>query len=107
MTKIPTIAQNPNGLHQRYAVTKLNGEPEDPNAVYIVLRVDHRGDDKAWTDACRYAVSCLALRLSETHPQLRSDLNDLLIDLVLEKANAQDPREQNSTQRPSQEGQAP
>lgn len=40
MPKLPTHEQNPNGLHQKYIIAKSNGEPVDPNAQYLVLRLD-------------------------------------------------------------------
>lgn len=53
---IPTKAQNPLGLHQRYAITKADGAACDPQAVYFVLRLDNQGDDDAHIRACRAAA---------------------------------------------------
>jgi hypothetical protein len=53
---IPSMQDNPNGLHQRYRVTKLNGEPTDPMATYFVLRLDHFGRDGQHIAACREAA---------------------------------------------------
>ncbi len=53
---IPTEEENPDGLNQRYNVTKANGEPCDPRAVYFVLRLDSYGDDPEHIEACRAAA---------------------------------------------------
>lgn len=39
---IPTQEENPKGLHQRYVVSKTNGEPVDETAEYFILRLDSR-----------------------------------------------------------------
>lgn len=57
---LPSIAENPTGLHQRYAVQKLNGEQVDPRAAYFVLRLDGFGDDTAHIRACRAAARAYA-----------------------------------------------
>jgi len=44
------------GLENRYNVTKTNGEPVDPKAVYFVLRLDAGGNDPYHIAACRKAV---------------------------------------------------
>lgn len=43
------------GLHQKYNVTKANGTPTDPDAVYFVLRLDT--DQHARVAAIEYAES--------------------------------------------------
>jgi hypothetical protein len=55
-TMIPSKAENPNGLHHRYNVTKADGSPRDPNAAYFVLRLDSGGSDPAHIKACRAAA---------------------------------------------------
>lgn len=52
----PPASENPYGFHQRYNITKQNGEPIDPKAVYFVLRLDPDGDDPAHLAACRHAA---------------------------------------------------
>ena len=56
MDGIPTAQDNPKGLHQRYAVTRADGSPTDASAVYFVLRLDGRGDDKHHIAACQAAA---------------------------------------------------
>lgn len=56
MPDIPTIETNPEGLHQRYTVTKNNGEPVEETAVYFVLRLDSGGRDWPHISACREAA---------------------------------------------------
>lgn len=53
---IPTKSENPKGLHQRYKITKVDGSPTDPRAVYFVLRLDGFGDDPGHIRACREAA---------------------------------------------------
>lgn len=56
----PAKKDNPDGLHQRYIVTKADGEPVDPEAIYFVLRLDGKGDDKLHIEACREAALAYA-----------------------------------------------
>jgi hypothetical protein len=81
--RIPPPAENPNGLHQRYRVTKMDGE-YDPNAVYFVLRLDGQGDDPTWIKACRVAALRLAHELDvlKHMPHLADDLRSLVERLV-------------------------
>lgn len=83
---IPAKEDNPSGLHQRYRVTKANkehGERDDPNAVYLVLRLDKAGDDVVWTQLCRDAAVYLAQKLlmQEHLPQVAKDIIQLVRDL--------------------------
>ena len=76
---IPTIAANPVGLHRRYNVTKANGEPCDPNAVYFVLRLDDNGDDDTHLIACREAARayCRVIHKLPASCHLRPVADDL------------------------------
>lgn len=65
MTAIPDAAANPEGLHQRYTVTKTNGEPVDPMATYFVLRLDGMGRDYHHQQACRAAARAYAKYIAE------------------------------------------
>lgn len=40
MSAIPRERDNPTGLHARYKISHVNGEPIDPMATYFVLRLD-------------------------------------------------------------------
>jgi len=60
MSAIPPKNANPNGLHRRYSVTKVDGEPVDPMATYFVLRLDGLGRDGAHIAACRAAARAYA-----------------------------------------------
>lgn len=53
-------SENPNGLHQRYRITKADGTPCDPDAMYFVLRLDSGGSDAAHIRACRSAAKVYA-----------------------------------------------
>lgn len=35
-----SLNDNPHGLHQKYIITRVDGKPIDPKAVYFVLRLD-------------------------------------------------------------------
>jgi len=85
MSAIPTIRDNPSGLHQRYTVTKNNGEPTDPMATYFVLRLDHFGRDGLHIAACRaaarayadFVTSGEAPHLAKVGEQLRTVVDNL------------------------------
>lgn len=86
MSQIPTIEQNPNGLHQRYNVTKANGEPTDPMATYFVLRLDGMGRDHHHIQACRAAARAYVKAINDnpeaTHlDTVTSQLTVLLANL--------------------------
>jgi hypothetical protein len=81
-----TKTENPEGLHQRYKVTKADGSPIDPNSVYFVLRLDGGGKDPAHIKACREAAKAYfqsvfsnpdAKHLTKMANELRSLVNHL------------------------------
>ena len=74
MNGIKTQQENPKGLHQRYIVSKSNGEPVDPSAEYFVLRVDLNGKDPKHIEACRKAVITYAENIQKHLPELSKDL---------------------------------
>lgn len=92
MITIPTKEQNPNGLHQKYYIQKLDGyevvgrdffeqpiiepnyKPVDENAEYFVLRLDENGSDKNHIEACRKAVIMYAVNIEPYLPELAKDL---------------------------------
>lgn len=80
MSKIKTQKQNPKGLHQRYVVYKINGNPVDLNAEYFVLRVDKNGSDPKHIDACRKAVITYAENIKNHLPELAEDLINRYLD---------------------------
>jgi hypothetical protein len=84
MKDIPPIEKNPNGLHQRYTITKNNGEPVDFSAVYFVLRLDSGGRDWAHIGACRAAARAYVdqIRKEEdaSHMQQTADELEALLD---------------------------
>lgn len=86
MKTIPAKINNPVGLYQRYKVEKLIG-PTDPNAVYLVLRLDNKGTDPIWTGCCRDAARMLAIDLFEKSHlvQLSEELMALCSALEVEK----------------------
>lgn len=56
MSTLQPKSENPNGLHQRYIVTKADGSPVDPNAIYFVMRLDSGGKDPTHIQAGRNAA---------------------------------------------------
>jgi hypothetical protein len=54
MSQLPKREENPDGLHQRYNVTRADGT-YDPDAQYFVLRLDF-GGDMEHAMACRAAA---------------------------------------------------
>lgn len=80
---IPTIKENPCGLHQRYTVTKNNGESVDRDAVYFVLRLDSGGRDWAHIGACRVAARAYVDQIRKEdskHMQQVADELECLLD---------------------------
>lgn len=77
---IPTAQQNPEGLHQRYIVSKADGTPIDPEAIYFVLRIDGEGDDPIHIAACVNAVNeyCNTLAANKHLPKLVDDLRAIV-----------------------------
>ncbi len=72
---IPEKKQNPKGLHQKYVVSKANGNPIDETAEYFVMRLDWNGDHKH-VEAGRKAVLTYAKEIKEHLPKLSKDLID-------------------------------
>lgn len=75
---IPTREENPTGFHARYKVTKADGTPCDPDAVYFVLRIDAGGKDHAHVSACRSALRTYVDAIWGTTGELAFDLERLL-----------------------------
>lgn len=46
-------------MKPKYQITKTDGSPVDPSAVYFILRLDAHGKPEE-TDAARRAVECYA-----------------------------------------------
>lgn len=88
VSQILTASQNPHGFHARYRITKADGTPCDPDAIYFLLRVDNGGSDEKHIAACRAALLKYATQVIATAPhlnQLGQELMDLLTEL--EKAD--------------------
>lgn len=69
---IASAEQNPEGLHRRYIVSRADGSPVDPSAVYFVLRLDSGGSDATHIAACRAAARAYweFIRLNDPHGSL-------------------------------------
>ena len=81
---IPTKQENPNGLHQRYRVTKADGTECDSRAAYFVLRLDNFGDDMEHVAACRAAAQAYAASVPLRLQLVANDLLKLVDDLESE-----------------------
>jgi hypothetical protein len=66
------------GLYKKYNISKANGSATDPDAIYIVLRID-KGE---YVEACRAGVVEFALAVDAMNHQLAQDLVDLVKRLV-------------------------
>ena len=71
---LPTKTENPNGLHQRYGITHLDGSPIDPEADYFILRLDERCQDQKHIKSCRKAILTYADEIEYHLPQLADDI---------------------------------
>ncbi len=67
MYAIPTKDESPAGFHQKYIITKVDGKPIDPGAVYFALRLDFGGDDITHIRACREALWTYITTTTGTH----------------------------------------
>lgn len=74
MFKLPTQEENPGGLHGRYYVEKVNGEPVDENAEYFILRLDRNASNPYHLAACRRAIMAYANTIQPVLPVLAHDL---------------------------------
>lgn len=72
--KLLTPEENPQGLHNRYVISKTSGEPVDDDAEYFCLRLDGGGDDPIHIAACRKAVLTYAEEIKNHLPVLSSDI---------------------------------
>jgi hypothetical protein len=80
--KLPSEHENPNGLHNRYYVSKVSGEPIDEFAEYFILRLDGGGDDINHINACRKAIVTYAENIEPHLPQLAKDLIERYGDTI-------------------------
>lgn len=94
MSNIPTQEQNPNGLHARYHIQKIDGwkevknshsfvpryeailKPVDKNAEYFIMRLDDGGKDPKHIEACRIGVNAYADAIEQHLPELAKDLRE-------------------------------
>lgn len=82
LRRIPTKAENPGGLHQRYVVTRADGTPPDPRARYFVLRLDNAGSDANHIAACRAAARAYAAHVQASEVTHLQGVANGLLDLV-------------------------
>lgn len=75
---LPEAKDNPNGLHRKYVVSKANGDPINPNAIYFVLRLDGHSEDVFHFDACRFAAKAYVERVGELYDICKSEIDHLI-----------------------------
>lgn len=94
MKNIPTQAENPKGLHQRYHIQKIvknelhfmshpkDKSPEyllkqtDEGSEYFVMRLDKGGSDIEHIKACRIGVHAYAIAIQYHLPELAKNLRE-------------------------------
>lgn len=94
MKSIPTQAENPNGLHQRYRIQKIVPKSEyerdaffndvqefktvncDRGSEYFVMRLDEGGKDLNHIKACRIGIHSYADAIEPHIPELAKDLRE-------------------------------
>jgi hypothetical protein len=83
-TAILPAERNPDGLHARYIITKVDGTPVDELARYFVLRLDSFGSDPEHIAACRSALTayCNYIQFGKRAPHLQKLATDLRVWLV-------------------------
>jgi len=90
MSQLPTIEENPKGLHAKYLIKKFVGfkrtgffevykpvfKAVDKDAEYFVLRLDLKAKDLNHVKACRIAIHSYANAIEATIPELAKDLRE-------------------------------
>lgn len=66
--------ENPYGFHRKYAVSKADGSPVDPNAEYLVLRLDDGCKQSPHFRASRKAAHTYANEIEEAMPEVAEDI---------------------------------
>ena len=76
------------GLYQRYKIQHMDPAdgPDDPNAVYFVLRLDNGRRDPIHIRACRIAALTYAKEIGDHLPKLRDDLVRVVLQQSKEDA---------------------
>ena len=72
------------GLYNKYIVQKADGSPVDPDAFYLVLRLD-KGE---YLEACRAGAISFAHLVTDLNSELSADILQLIEDY--EKGEDQD-----------------
>ena len=67
--------ETPNGLHNKYVISRTDGTPINPANVYFILKLEGEGDP-IHMEACRKAVLKYADEIENHIPQLAKDLRE-------------------------------
>jgi len=72
---IKTREENPDGLHQKYLISKVDGSDIDTEAEYFVLRIDKAGE-RNHVNACLKALKVYSNEIENSIPKLANDLRE-------------------------------
>ena len=67
--------ENPNGLYNKYVISRTDGTPINPENVYFILKLEGEGDS-IHIEACRKAVLKYADEIELHIPLLAKDLRE-------------------------------
>ena len=69
------IYKEPNGLYNKYVISRVDKKDINPDNVYFVLKLEGEGD-AVHMEACRKAVLVYAKEIESHLPQLAADLRE-------------------------------
>ena len=64
----------PKGLYNKYYIIKTDGTQIDPNAEFLVLRIDKGCSNKTWLAGARRAAAVLCDTIRFEMPELAKDI---------------------------------
>lgn len=73
---LPPKSHNPLGFHKKYNITKVDGTPVDPDAIYLVLRLD--GKDGPRIQSARAGARAYADELLRSNAGLDQVAYDII-----------------------------
>lgn len=72
-----TEEENPEGLHQKYNISRYDGKPIPEGDEFFVLKIAGKGQSKH-RDACITALETYILHIEDSAPQLAKDLQEYI-----------------------------
>lgn len=77
--KLKLKSENPDGLYNKYLISKVDGSPINPENIYFVLKLkDVEASNQAHIAASRKAALVYANEIESCLPQLAADLREFL-----------------------------